>query len=277
MLFHYCSSETFLSIVESRELWASDLSKMNDPDEVKRGAEIIRDLLDRLAPELGRALGSTNLIYLACSFSKNGDLLSQWRAYGDDGNGFSVGVDREALTIANGDPQPGAERKDGLRNGAPGFRISDVFYSEKEFTGHYVSLINHYMAQQEHSKEEPEELRRLRELQLIRELAEASCLIKSDFYEDECEARLFNAISPEEAKSLSQSPEVRERVDVRFRAARFGIKPYAPVRLVGNDTSSLRKIVIGPNNESSIDDVKLVLKLNGFDDVEVVKSKGKYR
>ena len=34
-----------------------------------------------------------NTLPLIGCFSKNGDLLSQWRAYAEDGKGFSIGFD----------------------------------------------------------------------------------------------------------------------------------------------------------------------------------------
>ena len=34
--------------------------------------------------------------YITC-FSRNGDLLSQWRAYGDDGRGVSIGFNSKLL------------------------------------------------------------------------------------------------------------------------------------------------------------------------------------
>lgn len=34
-----------------------------------------------------------NTLPLISCFSKNGDLLSQWRAYAEDGKGFSIGFD----------------------------------------------------------------------------------------------------------------------------------------------------------------------------------------
>jgi len=277
MLFHYCSGTTFLDIVKSKELWASDPLKMNDPDEVSCGIEIISDLFIRVFPECSKRLDPTNSIYLACSFSENGDLLSQWRAYGDDGAGFSLGVDREALTIANLGPGTGIGHPDFPHLGVPKFKISNVFYCKKDYTEHYLELMNNYKTVHGTPYEEQVSGTRLSEFLFIKELASASCLIKSDFYKDEQEVRVFNSISLEEAKGLSKIPVFAELADVRFRSTRFGIKSYMPVKLVGNETTALRKIVIGPNNQSSPDDVKLVLALNGFDDIEVVKSRGNYR
>jgi hypothetical protein len=38
----------------------------------------------------------THSSYITC-FSRKGDLLSQWRAYGDDGRGVSIGFDSKLL------------------------------------------------------------------------------------------------------------------------------------------------------------------------------------
>ena len=35
IIYHYCSVEIFISIIENQELWASDIFKMNDSSEEK--------------------------------------------------------------------------------------------------------------------------------------------------------------------------------------------------------------------------------------------------
>jgi len=104
-LFHYTSAESFLGILDSDSLWASQLRYLNDAAELVYANELIADVLSarlkRCSKNMQNVLQSVGEIlpqveyesYLyAASFSEDGDLLSQWRAYGDAGGGYAVGV-----------------------------------------------------------------------------------------------------------------------------------------------------------------------------------------
>ena len=47
------------------------------------------ELLDEIESALGIRMESVNVC--VCSFSADGDVLSQWRAYGENASGFSIG------------------------------------------------------------------------------------------------------------------------------------------------------------------------------------------
>jgi len=49
IIYHYCSVEIFISIIENQELWASDIFKMNDSFVCHRNPE---------APRRGRSRGA---------------------------------------------------------------------------------------------------------------------------------------------------------------------------------------------------------------------------
>jgi hypothetical protein len=104
-LFHYCSSESFLAILRTRQVRASALTLSNDTMEGKWIEKIISDLC---AEERGLAEHRVELlnrvqraaqVFMGLGFclSEAGDLLSQWRGYADDGAGVSVGFYTEAL------------------------------------------------------------------------------------------------------------------------------------------------------------------------------------
>jgi hypothetical protein len=99
-LFHYTSPEGFIGIVTSKSLWASDMLSLNDASEAAYPYKLIADVLDThhlSVPEKHRQGFKTQLIngtfplyvpFVVC-FCEDGDLLSQWRAYGSGGEGFS--------------------------------------------------------------------------------------------------------------------------------------------------------------------------------------------
>lgn len=114
-LYHYTDQNGFLGIVNNNELWATRIIYLNDNLEFKLAVDIANDILNKKIKEprneneknvIGMILSEMFLdgrdrVYV-CSFSENGDLLSQWRGYSKGMAGYSLGFDSLNLTsIAN--------------------------------------------------------------------------------------------------------------------------------------------------------------------------------
>lgn len=103
VLWHYTTQKGFLDILESRNLWATDLLYLSDASEFSYAVGICLKVLEKMPEEarvvLGPALEAIggglawNVSFRICvaSFSEDGNLQSQWRAYSDTG-GFSLGL-----------------------------------------------------------------------------------------------------------------------------------------------------------------------------------------
>ena len=113
-LYHYCSLSAFMSIIQNKCIWLSDTRYTNDALEVRVfddtvGAalsDLVRDeeITSEEANVFWQTYKANNTVgYISC-FSENGDLLSQWRAYSDDGHGVAVGINFDALEIENSVP-----------------------------------------------------------------------------------------------------------------------------------------------------------------------------
>ena len=104
-VYYYCSVETLLNILRNNQIYASDPLKMNDRDEllwftktfsdIKGNDELANSIgynvsIDKIAEQLKNE-GQDNL-FVTC-FSELDDDLSQWRGYGDDGQGVAIGFD----------------------------------------------------------------------------------------------------------------------------------------------------------------------------------------
>jgi hypothetical protein len=97
MLYHYCSNNTFLSIIKNKSVWLSDLTLSNDRLEGKwvRSLLVERCEAESMHPvELERLLsafdfGAERMGAAGFCMSEDGDLLSQWRGYADDGAGVA--------------------------------------------------------------------------------------------------------------------------------------------------------------------------------------------
>lgn len=91
LLYHYTDSTTALKILAEQELWMTHTDYLNDLNEGKELKERIEVHLEhKQAVKVLDFLDSIMEAY-ACSFSEDGDLLSQWRGYCPTGNGFSIG------------------------------------------------------------------------------------------------------------------------------------------------------------------------------------------
>lgn len=112
IVYHYTSLETMQKIVETQQLWATNVKFLNDTAErtifLSRAMQRLPSLRDE-HPELDRQafdhmLDPQRLKYdiishlpSVVSFSKDSDSLPQWRAYCPKGRGVAIGFSVEAL------------------------------------------------------------------------------------------------------------------------------------------------------------------------------------
>lgn len=117
-LHHYTTPEGLVGIVEKQEIWATDLFYTNDTAEFRVGLDRVIKHIEELRGDRSCTYGerwkwlltalkgrrddgpdTLSSVY-ACSFSTDGDDLSQWRAYCPNG-GFAIGFRHSTLgTIA---------------------------------------------------------------------------------------------------------------------------------------------------------------------------------
>jgi hypothetical protein len=119
-LFHYSTLNGIQSILEERSLWFGHATSFNDPLEIKYGQEILREELTKMMEsendfELRSFLNGILINisafdlfihhpFVAC-FCESGELLSQWRAYADQGGGYALGFRFSSKTLIS--PSPG--------------------------------------------------------------------------------------------------------------------------------------------------------------------------
>jgi hypothetical protein len=107
LIYHYCGADTFHAICLNKKLRFSDLHSMNDYMERHWGYDIWEEAASGLLYSVGKPFldeidrvfhtsGIHGLLLASC-FSRNGDVLSQWRAYAEDGAGYSIGFSAKEL------------------------------------------------------------------------------------------------------------------------------------------------------------------------------------
>ena len=100
IVYHYTSLDTAIKILNSLEMWCTNVAFSNDPSEGIYGQGVI-DRVCATDPDLllagARKLVSTEIDGYAISFSEAPDELTQWRSYCSNGRGVSIGVDTDVL------------------------------------------------------------------------------------------------------------------------------------------------------------------------------------
>ena len=137
LVYHYTTAEGLKGIIENRCIWATNVNFLNDVSEYHHGVEIVREEIKEfqvkqetllaaeiepttLASWLAKSIIAGNIeqqlnsidyslwTFVASFFDSAsppteaaaidaGDILEQWRAYGRDSIGFSIGFDKSEL------------------------------------------------------------------------------------------------------------------------------------------------------------------------------------
>lgn len=116
VLYHYCSTATLLSILGHGKLRFSDINMMNDPQEWRYCYDLFEraaNVLLKMVPDRASLEGLDTDFFdhvdsylspkqlhshpvISC-FSKQPDVLSQWRGYADNAQGWAVGFSGRAI------------------------------------------------------------------------------------------------------------------------------------------------------------------------------------
>ena len=273
-VYHYCSVDTFLKIIQSNIIRLSDIGKSNDYGEriyIENWIheELIREVEETLPPEvfknflqvekLCRDKCHQNIVLYAICFSEENDLLSQWRGDANNGMGVAIGFSTDVLKALN------KERY--------GLTFKPVCYEQKtqeRFVRKQVQTIintmkikNAYAAFAEVYENE---------------IANLGC-IKAPGFSEEKEWRLCIAMTPEvrvncEAKFLDFTlSRVREQC-IRERIITYFDLSFEKVR-----DDLIKEIIIGPNARITPKDIYRSLYINGYqtDQIKVSISDITYR
>ena len=272
LIYHYCRPEPFIEIVRSRGIWLSASYTMNDTSERSWGYTVFQ----RAAKALERDTGSEfisqvaapviagdrySMLMIAC-FSLDADVLSQWRAYGDDGRGFAIGFSPKEIK-------------------APAKQLR-VLYDEdaqiKELMGNLQHIFEveksngfKYNAQfQSH----------------LFHLGLDLCAYKNPAFQEEKEIRLahicgMNRDSKTAVPLGARGPDgerLSDPLQIHFRIVRGVVVPYVIVDYSNSGTASpIKEIVLGPRNENAELNIEVFLNTIGVSKVNVRRSKVPYR
>lgn len=282
-LYHYCSNHTFFEIISKKAFWCSALSLSNDSMEGRWVHKVFSDICDQEGLEpypKGQVLGMLSDVNrriegLGFCLSEHSDMLSQWRGYAQNAEGFSIGFSKEILDTL------GASSRDDKNSGFSLHKVHyDIATQKKQLEPTYFdikeridqgafrhrSLITSGGMSEDKKKKEQDD--------------QNTAYASISFYLLSLFPRLFQQKNPafvEEEEWRAVSIYVKSgNLPVKFRAAGDRLIPYRSFDFVP-ETGIINEVIIGPKNQTPIDIVKLALEKFGYQDVEVKKSAATYR
>lgn len=277
--YHYCSVENFLNILKNKQIYLSDPLKMNDSSEIVWFIEQlekeeyiseyisifeeikIRTGINFTLEDLKKEIDSNgqDCIYIAC-FSSVPDLLSQWRSYGGDGAGVSVGFDLAKLKLANN------------------FFVEPVVYIERNLQSE--EIVNVADTIQTVIRENNISDKEGKIKVLINELLPILAKYKNPSFSEEqelrliyCEQMMFDEIL--EKYGAYTEPFKTEKIEHDFRA--IGANNATEFIKMNFEPSAIKEIYIGPKCQLKESDIKNIMNKLLKIRVDIKKSKSTFR
>ncbi len=264
LVYHYTDAAGLLGIISSGKLWATDIEFLNDAQELTYARATVLDELraraDEIAPpdtgsedglraDVLRSIAgeleyppqgepsSTYHIYATC-FCEDGDLLSQWRAYGGDG-GYAIGF--RALSLL------------GLSASFDSVHFEKVTYGLDGARPYLDAMLE---AAAQNAAGFPGATGNVRFMTLVLPTVAA---IKHPTFAEEHEWRLLS--------TGWDAPEMA----LRFRPGSVGLVPFIEVSLPDN---AVAQVIVGPGRYPEVrkSGVRQLLERHGMSSVEVVGS-----
>jgi Protein of unknown function (DUF2971) len=245
---------------------------MNDATERSWGYTVFQNVAKALEPDTGPefisqiaapviAGDSYSMLMIAC-FSLDADVLSQWRAYGDDGRGFAIGFSPKAIQ-------------------APAKQLR-VLYDEgaqiEELTGNLRHI---------YQFEKSKEFKYDDQFQShLFNLGLDLCAYKNPAFREEREIRLAHVCGMNRDARVAvplgargpQGEKLSDPLEIHFRIVKGVVVPYVVIDYSNGGTASpIREIVLGPRNENAEPNIEVFLNTLGVPNVTVRRSKVPYR
>jgi len=285
ILYHYCSNETFKSIIEGRSIWLSSLSLSNDSMEGKW----LRNVFTKVCAE-GKldehsqkqvieqfAMFEDLLDGLGLCLSEHGDMLSQWRGYASDGAGVCIGFSKKYFEELF-DPSADREKpwvslvqieydlEEQKKIILPTYNKVKKFIEEGafKFVGRRV-LLDSRTDEEIAADRKKQENAFYGLAASMRELVFSLYKLKNPAFREETEWRLISYLT----KSERDECEIRSSLD--------RIIPYRVFEIPENEDGPILKVILGPKNITPVSIVDALLKQRGYKRAEVVRSAASYR
>jgi hypothetical protein len=281
ILHHYTGASGAYGIISSNSLWATATQFSNDVSEIEYAAALAMTLIENMWGKKKKCSSSEkwlaeHLISLfqtplhsfgqpfIVSFCEDGDLLSQWRAYGNS-SGFSLAF------------SPLRKRSTMKLNSEHGFRtmMKRVIYDAKQQLNrlrlHFARLVQLVKEFDAGSRSGPSQKDRVEiSLILVWTMTDWACSVKHPSFSEEREWRIITY--PREATLRGSQPNNYEGVLVR--PTRRLLLPYMVLEPAAGKQLPIAEARCGPSQfqEQSARAMEILLQRKGYSDVLVTQS-----
>lgn len=281
LIYHYTDISAFQSMVENNEFWLTAHSYMNDEREYFEGLEILEkniesklynanDQVIELVKEIIQHI--KQIVIFSISFSKESDLLSQWRSYCPIEGGISIGFDSKILESSI----CGQNVTNNIRY------LQECCYDLKHSNWVAETIAEGAVKHLEFSGDKPVIGKTLKStffLEMLTFLARS----KNNNFKEESEVRLFTYshkdFSTVEIPDNCNSPSIKIIKDenISFRPKKNFLVPYMKIKF---PLQAIRTLTIGPSPYQKIceESMKMYLISKGMvEQCEIIKSSIPYR
>ena len=275
LIYHYCNADTFHAICTYHTIRISDLFSMNDFLEIhwgysiweKAANEIIKDVGEEYLNRIDAIISSTGLRtnILASCFSLKPDVLSQWRAYSNDGYGYCIGF----------------KAKDIIKLPV---RALKVLYDEKRQIKETVAILRaiHEVENEKDNKDKYGS----DFFEACATLSVDLAAFKNPAFAEEMEIRLLHLLNFEPSNKFLKLVDIggtsfneeTKGEQVKFRMASNLPVPYIDINFTNRGlVNPIKEVYIGPKNDSRQTAISVFMETMGLGNVEIKKSAASYR
>lgn len=269
LMYHYCDETVLKSILENKKIWLSDIYKMNDSSEFEGARKIFLKVLKKnkhlFEQEFRIYIISSvfsakeEVLPLIACFSKNGDLLSQWRAYTNDAKGFSIGFSLQLVHQGLGVNLNSIIYEDSIQ-------CDIILETLKELHSNWLVMDKDYQAIDFYAKGFSIDLH----------------YFKNPSFFEEQEIRVTRLVVKDESDNfidVGGNSELKKIIPLPIlaRQRKGETVQYIELPIDLPTQNVIKEIIIGPKNTMRIKDLKDLLSSLGFSDIKIKKSKSTYR
>lgn len=273
ILYHYCDAFAFHAICTYKKMRFSDLFSMNDFMEMHWGYSIWEQAATELLDEVGKdfldeidevihSAGMLGLLVASC-YSLDGDVLSQWRAYADDGKGYVIGFSAKNLIELP-------------------VRPLKILYEKKKQVEEVKNTIRAlYEVEKDEEEKFGSDFRRT-----CFTLAFDLAGFKNPAFAEEKEVRMVHVLDFEPSNDSMRLKDAGGHSfgkDCEGLPVLFRMRDNIPIAFIEQDFSNsgninpIKEVIIGPKNDVLPSAISIFLETIGIGSVKIKKSKASYR
>jgi len=266
IIYHYCSVEAFNAIIQNKTIWLSSVYNLNDYKEIHWIKDKVFEKIEKSTTKdnFGRFkifeelyLKQLPNVYIA-SFSQGSDLLSQWRAYANDGYGVAIGFN-----------------SDYFKNNKM-IKTSKVLYDEDSQEKQIEKILKPLdnLNVDINSLEFKKVCKKI-----INNINNLSAKSKNQLFKEEQEVRLIHNPKIIDNKKKKKFIFKDNLSKMKFRSTCGNLIPYFELKFDKEikNVPAILEIIKGPKNKFINQELKIFLSINGFYNTVIKNSKSSYR